>query len=71
MQKPTAAKVRGMIAKGNGLAKSAISVTWSKAPRLVTYPTGLRGYYGIAKVEAPGFRTRDMIVTADSDGTMV
>lgn len=71
MRKPTLGKVRSMIAKSSGLPLASVTAEWTQRPRLLTYPTRHRGYMGKVIVRAPGYRTTEMIVTADTDGIMV
>jgi hypothetical protein len=68
MTKPTILKVRQMTARTEQLPISGVQARWVERPRLVTYPTGMRGYRAKAEVSAAGYRTTVRLVTADSHG---
>lgn len=69
MNRPTLRRVRSLL--GRTLPGATISATWTEPPRLVTYPTGLRGYRAKVAVTAPGFRPTVMTVTSDADSLMI
>jgi len=45
-------------------------IEWVKA-NFVTYPTGVKGWYGLFTARAPGHRTSTMVVNADDDSIMI
>lgn len=49
-------------------AGACVVIEWQMPLHRITFPTGLRGIIGHARVSAPGFRPRTMIVTADPFG---
>lgn len=61
--KPTIADARRLARKGNPDAQG-LTVTWVERPHLVEYPTGRSGWLARVKVEADGYRTREMLLTA-------
>ena len=46
------------------------SIKWL-ASRFVTYPTGVKGWYGKFEARAPGYRTRTMLARGDADSIMI
>lgn len=67
MTKPTLQDVVRMLRRSTPDADP--KVAWVQRPRLVTFPTGVRGYIGKVRVEAPGFRTTVMFINRDETGT--
>jgi hypothetical protein len=47
------------------------TVEWVKTPKLVTFPTGVKEFYGTFAATAPGFKPKLMIATGDATYTMV
>ncbi len=52
--------------KANPDAVAAV-IEWTFGPKRVEFPTGLKGFSGVFKVECPGFRGRTMVATATTE----
>jgi hypothetical protein len=48
-----------------------VAIEWVKPLRIVTYPTGWRGWLGTFRASAPGYRTRIMIADCDAHWVMI
>ena len=59
-------RARDLFLKNNPTA----DIEWVKAD-YVTYPTGVKGWYGLFTARAPGHHTRTMVVNADEDSIMI
>lgn len=65
----TAAERGFRIANSDVAVLATITWRWS---RRVTFPTGLKGFTGIMFVEAPGYKSREMLASwADGIGLSV
>lgn len=69
VKRPTIADVRRILNKDGEVV--GLDVRWVMPPRVVTYPTGVRGYVGRVDVTAPGYRGRTMLVDRDSMGIRI
>lgn len=71
LQAPSLAKVRALVARGNGLQAESVVVRWLERPAPHEYPTGVIGLRGWVWAEAPGFRASRQPVSVDRNGTWV
>jgi hypothetical protein len=70
MTRPTLADVRRMMLHGDTALRSRdLRLAWESKPRLVTYPTGVRGYLARVRVTHPGYRPSVLVVNRDEQGT--